>query len=149
LSFKLLEFGRRHRPEMSLHRRHLRADLLLELSSFVWRHRSEEGLHLFHFGQLLVGRLGTVSGVVSFPSTPITRSSYVYSVSPSWRVNCLRGAQSTGRRVGCLWARLYVLAYPSQERSSPGCHVVVCAPCAVSSQHALSFGIFRRKRSQV
>jgi len=38
LSFELPEFECRHRFEVGLHRRHLRADFLLKLSSFVWCH---------------------------------------------------------------------------------------------------------------
>ena len=38
LLFELLEFECRHCSEVGLHRRHLRADLSFELSSFVRRH---------------------------------------------------------------------------------------------------------------
>ena len=44
LSFELPEFGYRHCSKVNLHRRHLRTNLSLELSSFVRRHQSEEGL---------------------------------------------------------------------------------------------------------
>jgi len=102
-------------------------DLLFEFCSLGWRHRFEEGLHPFYpcFNQLSVSRLGTVSGIVSFSSARIALSSYMRSVSSVWCVGCLCGTRSTSRRVGCLWARFHVLAYPSQERSSSGCHVVV------------------------
>ena len=105
-------------------------DAFFELRSFSWGHRFEEGSHLLHscFNWLSVGRLGAVSGIVSLLSTHVTRSSYVCSVLPTWRVGYLRGARSTGCHVVRRWDCSYVLAYPSQECNSSGCHVVVHVP---------------------
>jgi len=102
-------------------------NVFFELCSFDWGHRFEEGLYPLYsrFSRLSVSCLGTVSGVVSFLPTHITCSSYVYSVSSTWCVSCLCGTQSTGYRVGHLWAHFHILAYPSQEHNSSSCHVVV------------------------
>ena len=48
LSFELLEFESRHRPEVGLHYSHSRTDLSFELGLFSRRHRFEEELHLLH-----------------------------------------------------------------------------------------------------
>ena len=87
-------------------------NIFFELHSLGWGHCSEEGLHpsYLHLSRLLVGRLRTVSSVVSFLSTPITRLSYVYSVPPAWHVSRSCGAWSTGRCVGRWWACVCALA---------------------------------------
>jgi len=76
-------------------------DVFFEFCSFSWGHRLEEGLHPSHlcFGWFLVSRARAVSGVMSFLLTPITYSSYVYSVLPARCVSRFCGAQSTSLRV--------------------------------------------------
>jgi len=48
LSFHLLEFECRHRPEVGLHCSHLRTDLSFELGSFSRCHRFEEESYSLH-----------------------------------------------------------------------------------------------------
>ena len=131
---ELLEFMRRHRSKMGLHRRHPRTDSLFELGSFVWCHRSEEGLHLLHFcfGRLWRGSAWTVPGVVSFLLTSVTRSSYVDAVLPR------RGIVRSIRRCPDLRQRL---AEPGYECVCSSRHVV-CVDC--SSVHLpLAAFVFR------
>jgi len=77
-------------------------DVLFELCSFGRRHRSEEGLHPFHFrlGWLLVSDAWTISGVVSFLLAFEACSLCVYHVLSRWCVSSSCGTQSTSRRIG-------------------------------------------------
>jgi len=87
-------------------------NIFSELHSLSWGHCFEEGLHPSHlcFDQLSFGRLRTVSGIVSFLSAHVTRSLYMYSVSPAWHVGRSCGIQSTSHRVGPRWACVRALA---------------------------------------
>jgi len=102
LFLELYPLGRRHHFKVGLHLPHLGADLLFELCSFGQHHQPKEGLYSFHshFGGLLLGNVWTVSSVMSFLLTLVARSSYVYSVLPSWRIGRFRGTWSTHHHVG-------------------------------------------------
>src|SRR5712671_815630 len=95
----------RHRSKMGLHRRHLRADFLFELSLFGRRHRFEEKLHLLHsrLGRFWCDCAWTISGVVSFLLTPVACPSYVSLVLPSQGVGRFRGTRSAGRHLTFPW----------------------------------------------
>jgi len=128
-------------------------DVFSELRPFGRGHCFEKDSHLFYsrFSQSAIGRLGAVSGIMPFSFARVTRSSYVYSVLLVRRISRLCGARSTGRHVGCPGACFHVLVYPSQERGGSSRHIVVRVLsmrfCVVSSQCALSFGIWKKKSS--
>ena len=101
LPLEFFEFGRRQCSEVFLYRHHLGGDFSFELGSFVRRHRSEEGSHLLHscFDRFWCSGTWAVSGVVSFLTALVTRSSYVGSILPLQGVGRSRGVRSTSRRV--------------------------------------------------
>ena len=118
---------------MGLHCYHLRADFLSKLSSFIRRHRSEEGLHLPHlcFGELWRDGVWAISGIVSFLLASVTCPLYVDSVLPSWCFDRLGGILSVHCPIGYRWGFRQRLAEPGQKCICSDRHAIVdcCGAC--------------------